>query len=337
MLIRTAFHTGVDALVRRLTSRQGVILMLHRTREAAVDGLALEDLRSGLEWMHRDGNYLPVPLTAFFRPGGLAAIGRRKPVAFSIDDGYADQLELMGPVFERYDVPVTLFATTGFIDGRLWMWWDRVRHAFQHGERPHAAFQLPATGRVVVERSADRLADAEAFIERLKRVPDGDRLAAIAQLGEALDVDVPETAPAGCAAASWEAIRHWESRGLYSIAPHTVTHPILSQVSDVDAREEIVGSWQQLQQQVRDPAPIFCYPNGTAADFGAREMRMVGEAGLLGAVSAEPGVVRGTGDLNGAPVLLPRNTFPGSLESLRLLMSGLSVLRSEGPLAWLAH
>ena len=34
----------------------------------------------------------------------------------------------------------------------------------------------------------------------------------------------------------------------------------------------------------RQPVPIFCYPNGTLADFGEREVRTLAEMGLRGAV-----------------------------------------------------
>src|SRR2546425_159452 len=47
-------------------------------------------------------------------------------VAFTVDDGYGDFARIGAPIFAEYDCPVTLFVPTGFVDGQLWLWWDRV-------------------------------------------------------------------------------------------------------------------------------------------------------------------------------------------------------------------
>lgn len=301
--------------------------MLHRTQEASSDGLGLEELRQGLEWMRTDGHFRTVPLADFFTADGPALRAGTKAVAFTIDDGYRDQFDLMGPVFAQFDVPVTLFATTDFVDGQLWMWWDRIHYAIERCGLPRATFTLPHSGALVLDITPDRRASADQLIERLKRVPDADRLAALEQLAAATEVDVPRSAPEMYSAAPWDTLRSWESRGIYSIAPHTVTHPVLSRLDDASARTEIFGSWTRLQRELKAPAPVFCFPNGKADDFGAREMRLIDEAGLLGAVSVEPGAVRKRRVPGAGPLLLPRYNYPDSLTSLRVLLSGISELR----------
>ena len=46
---------------------------------------------------------------------------------------------------------------------------------------------------------------------------------------------------------------------------------LLSRVGDEQSRGEIAESWRTLCARATRPAPIFCYPNGKANDFGARE------------------------------------------------------------------
>ena len=43
--------------------------------------------------------------------------------AFTIDDGYRDNLEKALPIFERFDCPFTVFIATKIVDGDAELWW----------------------------------------------------------------------------------------------------------------------------------------------------------------------------------------------------------------------
>jgi peptidoglycan/xylan/chitin deacetylase (PgdA/CDA1 family) len=68
---------------------------------------------------------------------------------------------------------------------------------------------------------------------------------------------------------------------------HTITHPSLIALPEADARREIAGSKAALEARLGEPVKAFCYPAGL---FGARERRLVAEAGFSVATSCEPGV-----------------------------------------------
>ena len=48
---------------------------------------------------------------------------------FTIDDGFIDHHDIAGPLFADYDIPLTFFLVTGFIDGELWPWDDQLSYA----------------------------------------------------------------------------------------------------------------------------------------------------------------------------------------------------------------
>jgi peptidoglycan/xylan/chitin deacetylase (PgdA/CDA1 family) len=146
----------------------------------------------------------------------------------------------------------------------------------------------------------------------------------MALVASAAGVDVPALPPPGYGAMSWDEVRRLES-DLVAFGPHTRHHPILSQVGDTAARDEISGSWADLRRECRNPAPVFCYPDGRSDAFGDREMQLITESGLAGALAVYDGYVEPT---LSAPYRfrLPRFPFPDDPTTAAFQASGLARL-----------
>jgi peptidoglycan/xylan/chitin deacetylase (PgdA/CDA1 family) len=264
--------------------------MLHRFRdpERGVEGCDAADLRRALTFLS-ENDYEFVTLVEMFDRLAGKGPDPRGAVAFTIDDGYLDQATVAAPVFAEFGCPVTTFVSTGFLDGALWFWWDQIVYVFQRTARKSIRLRL---GDELLAYSwvddSGRIEAQNAFTEKCKRVPNDVKLAAIAQLARTAEVDIPEAAPAHCAPMTWAQLRDCERRGM-SFGPHTVTHPILSQTTDDQARAEIMGSWSRLCEEARNPIPVFCYPNGGWHDFGEREMDVLRSLRFTGAVAGELG------------------------------------------------
>jgi len=313
-------------------SRRGIgtIFMLHRFTdpETGSGGDDPEELRRTLGFLRRRG-YPFVELGELFRrlreddsPGDLG-------VAFTLDDGYADQVRIAGPVFAEFDCPATIFVTTGFVDQRFWQWWDRIEYTFDHCERREIATTIGdqrAAYRWGREDGPARACDD--FIARCKLVPDEEKHAAIDRLAEAAQVTLPVQAPSRYAPMSWAELRTWEDRGM-TFGPHTVNHPILARTGDEQSRQELAGSWDRLRAMARRPTPVFCYPNGQAGDFGPREIATLRTLGLEGAVVGLPGYAE-AGEFREReenPFLVRRFSYPADHRVAALYVSGAERIR----------
>ena len=73
---------------------------------------------------------------------------------------------------------------------------------------------------------------------------------------------------------------------LAAIGAHTVTHPVLSQLSPEMQNEEITESKRQLAEIINAPVYGFSYPNGTDADYTQATVELVRRAGFSYAYSA---------------------------------------------------
>jgi peptidoglycan/xylan/chitin deacetylase (PgdA/CDA1 family) len=252
-----------------------------------------------------------------------------KSVAFTIDDGYADFASAGAPAFAEFDCPATVFVVTGVTDDRGWYWWDRLSFVLQQSERN--AITVEIGGEAVHLAWPDRAAApriARTIIDRMKRVSDGERRRVLQSVEDALAAEVPPIAPPRYASMTWDEVRAC-ARGGTTFGAHTVTHPILARTDDAVARHEIETSWRRLRQETGGAVPVFCYPNGDTGDLGPREMSILRDVGVEGAVTSRPGYASASAfhaDAD-APFLVRRFPYGGEPNEVVQVVSGAERLK----------
>lgn len=327
LVLRALTAPLIGTLWSPLTRQALPVLMLHRFAdpETGSPGFDPAVLRRQLAALAADG-------TRFLRlDDALARLGAgtlpRKPVCFTVDDGYADFLTGGLPVFAEFDCPVTLFVTTGFVDGALWMWWDRIAEGFARTRVTSCTLPgADARDRLTWSSEPERSAAALAVIERFKRIPETEKRVLIDQMLAALDVELPTRPTDRYAPATWDDLRAAAGRGV-AFGPHTVTHPILARCDDAQSEREIAESWRRLMEEMPAAAtvPVLCYPNGGPADQGPREAAIAARHGLTWAVTTIPGSVTPEATRE-RPHLLPRYAHPRDVPHARKLVGGLERL-----------
>jgi len=337
LIANTLASKGCGLLFRQLMLERATIFMLHRfdCPDVGIYGHDLGFLRSTLEYLRRN-KYELVSLRELYVRLAHGARPIRSAVAFTIDDGYFDHAHVAAPIFAEFDCPVTTFVTTGFLDGQLWFWWDQIEYIFESTRRPRISLTLgPKNLEFQVNEPSRRAKGKADFTNFCKTLKTEDRHVAIVELASAAEVGIPICPPQRYAPMTWDALRGAEKRGM-EFGPHTVTHPILAQSSDEQAATEVAESWGKLQQEAKNPVPIFCYPNGQFSDFGEREIQVARRAGMRGAVSGESGYFDRDHILRNSDegFRVRRFAFPDDLTDVIQYVSGIErakqVLRGEG-------
>jgi peptidoglycan/xylan/chitin deacetylase (PgdA/CDA1 family) len=284
--VAAAFHhTGGLAAVRWFYRNSLRILMYHRFSDRAALARQCDHIRR------------------YYRPVSMATVsqwlraGRSLPqyaLAVTVDDGYGDFQEAGYPVFAKYGIPVTVFLVTDFIDGKSWLWFDRMVYAFRQAKVAEACIEMPG-GKVLhfkLESAASRRAAGQHLADLAVHLTQGDRGEMVRTLPRVLRAEIPEQAPPEYQSLSWEEVRSLASSGV-EFGAHTKTHPILSSLTDSEElREEIAGSKSRIESQLDRPVLHFCYPNGKMRDIGPAAPETVRAAGMQTAVTAEPGLNR---------------------------------------------
>ena len=311
-----ATHRAWLPLWRRLRRRRAVILTWHRFTDdqSHRDRFPVATLRRQLEMLRRDGHQvlgLPALIENLADPGADLS----RAVALTVDDGYHDFADLAADVFLAYDCPVTSFVTTGFLDGRVWMWWDQVDYCLAHAGRPTLSVEVAGEVLQLDLRGPERAASALCLWTALKRVSTAERIRLTAELAARLDLSIPDAPPADCRPMQWNDVRSLSRRGL-RFAPHTVTHPVLSRSPDGEAAFEIEESWRRIGQEEPTAEPVFAYPHGLGADFSQAHVARLEQLGFLGAVTMAPEYAGGDPYSRYGLPRFPATTDSGALQQV---------------------
>jgi peptidoglycan/xylan/chitin deacetylase (PgdA/CDA1 family) len=292
-----------DTIGRKYAGEIVPIFMLHRFRHPELSpyhGHRPDFVRKALQYL-RANRFRILELDEVVETALRGEPLPAQSVVFTMDDGFVDQAEVGAPIFIEYEAPLTCFLNSGMLDQQLWPWDDRVYYAFRNAAKASLSMRCAEHN-----WHFDWHADSRKMLRIMEKVRDdlktinADQLEIhLQQLFAMLEVEVPVQAPAGYKPMSWQQARALEARGV-RFSAHTVTHRIISRLSDTEANNEIVQSRDRLRNELTNPGAIFCYPTGRAQDFSERDQQLVRASGYRGAVSTEPGYLEPMMDGEGA-------------------------------------
>jgi peptidoglycan/xylan/chitin deacetylase (PgdA/CDA1 family) len=274
-------------------------LIFHRVREGGdplwsggPDERQFDELLSTVETMFR---VWPLDEAAeALNQGRLPA----RALSITFDDGYADNYTAALPILRRHRMTATFFVSTDFLDGGR-MWNDTVVESIRLAPGPELDLSRLSLGTHRVGSIAERRATIRTLLGALKYVPMAERLRKVESLTASVEASLRTDLML-----STEQLRGLRAAGM-QIGGHTCGHPILTSVTDEEARNEILQGKSRLEAILGEPLSLFAYPNGKPEqDYSAVHVKMVREAGYRTAVSTAPGMARQSTD----PLQLPRFT-----------------------------
>ena len=279
---------GVVYFFRRviLHRREVCILGFHRvlneTEFATADslpGMRIRERTFGdlLEFLKK--RFEVKPLNIILKGEEWGSSWRKPTCILTFDDGWLDNYTTAYPWLEKYDVPATIFLTTGYIDGQYYPWveefvasWkdvqsrDRVKSLISG--RVQGRFQQVGLQETVQYLKAMRAEEREAIMKQLNfEAGDADR-----RLGSN-------------GMMRWRQIAEM-CNGRIEFGAHTVSHPLLTYESDETVEHELRKAKEEIESQVKKPAWAFAYPNG---DRDSRIRQWAQRTGYACAVTTQRG------------------------------------------------
>lgn len=206
-------------------------------------------------------------------------------VVFTIDDGYLDNYTKALPVFERHQVPFTIFVATDFVDHHAVLWWDSIEDLIMTHESV-----VTSDGVCYGCGSYQQRWDTFRYLrERVLNLDQKNLEQELNNMFSNYEIDWYE--PIRKKAMSWEQVVLLANHPLCTIGGHTISHPALSKLSMDEASREISEGKKILEQKTSKSVSYFAYPYGTPNEVGEREFLLTKELGFDLAFCAHGGCV----------------------------------------------
>jgi peptidoglycan/xylan/chitin deacetylase (PgdA/CDA1 family) len=212
-----------------------------------------------------------------------------RAVAVTFDDGFRDTYHHAFRALRTYEIPATVFITTGYVDSGEPFWFELAAHLMMRVAPraihvPECPTALPLGPSVPERRESIRVIHTV-----LKALPDARRHTLMGQLtrefancidASAVDLSRPMT---------WDEVREMSAAGV-DFGSHTVTHPNLAKLGDADLSHELTESRHVMERQLGKQVLSVAYPFGTPSAYSERVLAAAGSAGYRIGMSYVPGV-----------------------------------------------
>lgn len=288
-----------------------LILMYHHITEADSDPWSLCVTQQNF------AEHLEV-LQKYYRPIGLQELAQahrngnipHRSVVVTFDDGYADNLYLAKPLLEQYNIPATVFITTGHLGREREFWWDELEQLLlQPGTLPEK-LSLNLNGSSQQWDLAEAVYYSETDYQRDRQIKPWEsqpssrlffyysvwqqlQLLTEQEQLKALDQILAWSGAQPAVRTNYRSLLPEEvcvlgQGGIVEIGAHTVTHPFLSAHSLAFQQEEIQRSKAYLEELLNHPVSSFSYPFG---NYTAQTVRLIQEIGFTCSCSTIPDTV----------------------------------------------
>ena len=226
----------------------------------------------------------------------------KKGVVITFDDGWKDNFSFAFPTLKKYNLPATIFLTSGYIGTNKIFWPEQVISILK-SEKNLKEKSKNLSDEIypsVIQDCLDELVQYKKpywdiltdLIEYLKYSTEVKREVIIDDLKKRMK-------SSGELFSDRPSLLNWEEIGILeknyiSFGSHSINHPILTQLDKAEAKKEIFDSKREIEKKLSRPVLAFAYPNGDLNDW---VKDLVKQAGYLGAVTLGSGLNDGHTDL----------------------------------------
>lgn len=297
--MRIAGSGKLKRIARRVRNRfapGGLILMYHRVTEIESDpwGLCVSP------------SYFAEHLQVLKKLGWTVRLqqlnqtlknGKRphRQVVITFDDGYSDNLYNAKPLLEKYEIPATIFLTTGYMQQEREFWSDELeRILLQPGTLPEIlslningiSYEWKTSNNLEVKHANERYYLYYSLYELLYPLSAQERSHLLDQLLLWAKKE-PELRPTHRMMTLKE-LSTLQPGNIIEIGAHTVTHPFLATIPATAQQKEIQENKAQLEEIFGHAIESFAYPHG---NYNSETSEIVRQAGFTCACTTSGNIV----------------------------------------------
>ncbi|MFC1806930.1 polysaccharide deacetylase family protein [Candidatus Omnitrophota bacterium] len=216
----------------------------------------------------------------------------QKSVVITIDDGYESVYTTAYPLIKKYNIPVTIFLSTDFIERKQFLWTDRIEYAIDSSDACNKTMNIEGTTLSIRFTDTEgKIRCAKQIKSIIKKLPQRLRDDSVERIEGVLGHSLlsANEIPTAYRPLAWSQIATMLGDPNISIDNHGHTHAILSRCGTAQLKEEITTSSDIIEKRTGIKTTCFCYPNGAQWDFSEKTKNTLKEFGYLCALTTISG------------------------------------------------
>lgn len=214
-------------------------------------------------------------------------LNEQRYAMITFDDGYVDNYLLAYPILKAHAVSASFYISTDFIDSKHITWWDEIAYILRNS--CGQTYQLPNTSECfqLIEENINNV--IRQIINAAKSLQGSTINEILYDIRDKFPQAVEQLKEQDIALfMSWSQIIEMANNGM-EIGSHTVSHKILSQLSDEEQLFEITHSKTYLEEKLNRPVISIAYPVGRYHCYNQTSLEHVKKAKYLVGFNNEPG------------------------------------------------
>lgn len=213
---------------------------------------------------------------------------KQRFVIFTLDDGYRDNITYGLPVFEEFNIPITIYVTNSFPNQTSLQWWYLLE---SYMEKNHA-LTFKSHSEIKNYRWLNETEKLTVFTDLTAYIRSLSKEASRQFLQNDLNFSSEEISKIATEnALNWDELAQASKHPLITIGAHTMNHLSLQHLTEKEVIEEVQNAREEMQIQLSSPIDHFAYPYGGFSDAYSREYKLVKSLGFKTAVINYPGAI----------------------------------------------
>lgn len=293
----------LEYLARKKLKSKCVVLMYHRVHadDEFENSYSHEAIKISRNVFHKHMRYLKsnfnvIDLSQFLSTFEKKSQFKSKSCLITFDDGWKDSFEQALPVLHEFQIPATIFLSTGFIGTSKRFWQERLNYMLKAlhyrcksdiklKKKALNKFRESELRNFILSDGRDLEEKISNFVAKQKKYKEEIVENLIDKMTRFLEIEDDKITQIDDFM-SWDEIRIMSNNRI-DFGSHGMSHGILTR-NENTAHKEISESKTVIEQELHTNINSFSYPNG---DYNDEIIRLVRNSGYNIAFGTESGFV----------------------------------------------
>lgn len=196
--------------------------------------------------------------------------------ALTFDDGWIDNYKNAYPILRKYNLPATIFLSTGMIGTMKRFWFDELQLIV--GKINFDEIKIYLSNKFPGISTNSHYEMLRSLIVELKKKSTKEIDDFINDIKDEFKIDIDSKRTA----MSWDMINEMGQHKI-SFASHGVNHVLFTALSNDEKRFEIMESKKTIESNVKNNVPLLSFPNG---DYDQKVLEYAEDARYLAMFTA---------------------------------------------------